>query len=184
MPRATAGSRRSISSPRGRPGRCRLHDGRGHARSASARQDQEVLGPDFQAGNFGLDMLGIPGTNDPGDRRPALCRIPALPDHAASVRVGNRDGWNPIYPRRAHLLVRDEHDEGQGQSRVPQRVHVNFLYLDHWQPETGNPRGRFQFATNTTAPARRLTGEAISTTSTRRSCSGWSARPARACRTS
>ena len=22
---------------------------------------------------------------------------------------------------------------------------VNFMYLDHWQPETGNPRGRFDF---------------------------------------
>ena len=30
------------------------------------RQDQEVLGPDFQAGNYGLDVLGIPGTNDQG----------------------------------------------------------------------------------------------------------------------
>ena len=28
---------------------------------------------------------------------------------------------------------------------------MNFLYLDHWQPETDNPRGRFQFATNATA---------------------------------
>jgi hypothetical protein len=31
------------------------------------RQDQTVLGPDFQAGNFGLDTLGIPGTNDQGN---------------------------------------------------------------------------------------------------------------------
>ena len=30
------------------------------------RQSQEVLGPDFQAGNYGLDVLGIPGTNDQG----------------------------------------------------------------------------------------------------------------------
>ena len=22
---------------------------------------------------------------------------------------------------------------------------VNFMYLDHWQPETGNPRGQFDF---------------------------------------
>ena len=28
---------------------------------------------------------------------------------------------------------------------------LNFLYLDHWQPETGNPRGRFDFNGGTTA---------------------------------
>ena len=28
---------------------------------------------------------------------------------------------------------------------------VNFLYLDHWQPESNNPRGNFGFAGNATA---------------------------------
>ncbi len=28
---------------------------------------------------------------------------------------------------------------------------VNFMYLDHWQPETGNPRGNFTFNGATTA---------------------------------
>ena len=28
---------------------------------------------------------------------------------------------------------------------------VNFMFLDHWQPETGNPRGRFEFRGNVTA---------------------------------
>ena len=35
---------------------------------------------------------------------------------------------------------------------------LNFLYLDHWQPETGNPRGRFDVQWRTTtgaAPAAR-----------------------------
>ena len=31
-----------------------------------ARQKQDVYGPDFNSGNFGLDVLGIPGTNDAG----------------------------------------------------------------------------------------------------------------------
>ena len=31
-----------------------------------SRQKQDVLGPDFNAGNYGLDVLGIPGTNDQG----------------------------------------------------------------------------------------------------------------------
>ena len=27
---------------------------------------------------------------------------------------------------------------------------LNFLYLDHWQPESNNPRGNFSFASNAT----------------------------------
>ena len=37
---------------------------------------------------------------------------------------------------------------------------VNFLYLDHWQPETDNPRGRFDYTTrNVDCPARRRADE-------------------------
>ena len=32
---------------------------------------------------------------------------------------------------------------------------LNFLYLDHWQPETGNPRGRFDFTAEHHGTARR-----------------------------
>ena len=28
---------------------------------------------------------------------------------------------------------------------------MNFFYLDHWQPETGNPRGQFDFNGQATA---------------------------------
>ena len=31
-----------------------------------AQQKQDVLGPDFASGNYGFDLLGIPGTNDQG----------------------------------------------------------------------------------------------------------------------
>ena len=42
-----------------------------------ARQKQDVLGPDFDAGNYGLDVLGIPGTNDQG-RQSALPGISGI----------------------------------------------------------------------------------------------------------
>ena len=49
------------------------------------RQDQHVYGPDFQAGNFGLDVLGIPGTNDQGnnnfDFRDRYAGYPAVQLH-------------------------------------------------------------------------------------------------------
>ena len=118
------------------------------------RQDQEVLGPDFQAGNYGLDVLGIPGTNDQGigDQRYAgYPRFQMSPAGSGFNDVGNRDGWNPIYrDERTYSLtanltkIKGSHDFRTGYT-------LNFLYLDHWQPETGNPRGYFQFLGNTTA---------------------------------
>ena len=118
------------------------------------RQDQDVLGPDFSAGNYGLDVLGIPGTNDQGigDQRYAgYPRFQTSPAGSGFSDVGNRDGWNPIYrDERTYSLtanvtkVKGSHDFRTGYT-------LNFLYLDHWQPETGNPRGHFNFLGNTTA---------------------------------
>ena len=61
----TAASRRCGRSRRARPGRSTptlLMD----MTFGFARQKQDVLGPDFNDGNYGLDVLGIPGTNDQG----------------------------------------------------------------------------------------------------------------------
>jgi hypothetical protein len=112
------------------------------------RQDQDVLGPDFQSGNYGLDVLGIPGTND---QRTGDARYAGYPRFQTGFSdAGNRDGWNPIYrDERTYSLttnltkVRGRHDFRTGYT-------MNFLYLDHWQPETGNPRGHFNFLANTT----------------------------------
>jgi len=113
------------------------------------RQDQEVLGPDFQAGNYGLQVLGIPGTNDQGIGDARYAGYPQF--QTGFSDAGNRDGWNPIYrDERTYSLtanltkVKGSHDFRTGYT-------LNFLYLDHWQPETGNPRGRFNFLGNTTA---------------------------------
>jgi hypothetical protein len=118
-----------------------------------SRQKQDVLGPDFQAGNYGLETLGIPGTNDQSDRgAPRDGRYAGYPrfDTGFSI-LGNYEGWMPIF--------RDErtYSFGTNLSRVMGRHDlragylVNFLYLDHWQPELDNPRGRFVAATNATA---------------------------------
>ena len=60
-----------------------------------ARQKQDVLGPDFDAGNFGLDVLGIPGTNDQGTGDQRYAGYPVF--NTGLSAVGNRDGWNPIF---------------------------------------------------------------------------------------
>src|SRR6185437_13493491 len=63
------------------------------------RQNQHVLGPDFQAGNYGLDVLGIPGTNDQNsDAFEFPDRYAGYPVfNTGFSAVGNRDGWNPIF---------------------------------------------------------------------------------------
>ena len=54
-----------------------------------------MLGPDFDAGNFGLDVLGIPGTNDQGTGDQRYAGYPVF--NTGLSAVGNRDGWNPIF---------------------------------------------------------------------------------------
>ena len=101
---------------------------------------------------------------------------------AAPSFLGNRDGWNPIF-RDEHVSVAANMTKAKGAHEFRGGYLVNFLYLDHWQPESNNPRGRFEFNINATA-LRGGPQAGTSTISSRRSCSVKSALPARASRTS
>ncbi|HET7697162.1 MAG TPA: TonB-dependent receptor [Vicinamibacterales bacterium] len=114
-----------------------------------SRQKQDVYGPDFNAGNFGLDVLGIPGTNDQGIGDQRYAGYPQF-DTGFSA-VGNRDGWNPIFRDERTYSLATNVSKIKGRHDVRGGYFVNFMYLDHWQPETGNPRGRFEFRGNVTA---------------------------------
>jgi hypothetical protein len=114
-----------------------------------SRQDQEVLGPDFQAGNYGLETLGIPGTNDPISRDPRYAGYPEF--RAGFSNLGNRDGWNPIFRDERTYSFATNLTKLVGGHELRGGYLLNFLYLDHWQPESDNPRGRLIFATNATA---------------------------------
>jgi hypothetical protein len=83
--------------------------------------------------------------------------------------VGNRDGWNPIFRDERTYSLRPTSRKVEGRHDIRGGYFMNFFYLDHWQPETGNPRGRFTFSGNTTESlvARRRTLQSVS----RRSCS-------------
>ena len=152
-----------------------------------SRQKQDVLGPDFNAGNFGLDTLGIPGTNDQGIGDQRYAGYPEFRFGGTTSgffsQLGNRDGWNPIFRDERTYSIATNITKVKGRHDFRGGYFLNFLYLDHWQPETGNPRGRFEFLPNTTGLARRPDAR-TSTTPTRRFCSGTSGRPTRACRTS
>ena len=113
-----------------------------------ARQKQDVLGPDFNAGNFGLDVLRIPGTNDQGIGDQRYSGYPEFQTGLSTV--GNRDGWNPIFRDERTYSLAANLSKVAGRHDIRGGYSVNFLFLDHWQPETNNPRGRFQFAANAT----------------------------------
>jgi hypothetical protein len=114
-----------------------------------SRQKQDVLGPDFSAGNFGLDVLGIPGTNDQRTGDPRYAGYPRFQTGLSDV--GNRDGWNPIFRDERTYSLATNVSKIKGRHDVRGGYFVNFLYLDHWQPETDNPRGNFNFLGNITA---------------------------------
>src|SRR5205085_1328815 len=113
------------------------------------RQHQHVYGPDFQAGNFGLDVLKIPGTNDQGSGDARYAGYPVFNTGFSSV--GNRDGWNPIFRDERTYSLATNLTKIKGRHDIRGGYLLNFFYLDHWQPETGNPRGQFDFNGATTA---------------------------------
>jgi hypothetical protein len=101
-----------------------------------SRQHQHVYGPDFQAGNYGLDVLGIPGTNDQGTGDSRYAGYPVF--NTGFSAVGNRDGWNPIF-RDERTALATNLTKMKGHHDLRGGYTLNFMYLDHWQPETGNP---------------------------------------------
>jgi hypothetical protein len=113
-----------------------------------ARQKQDVLGPDFNAGNFGLDVLGIPGTNDQGFGDQRYAGYPVF--NTGLSAVGNRDGWNPIFRDERTYSLQLNLAKLAGRHDIRGGYSMNYLYLDHWQPESNNPRGNFSFAGNAT----------------------------------
>ena len=119
-----------------------------------SRQKQDVLGPDFNAGNFGLDALGIPGTNDQGTGDQRYAGYPEFQFGGTTSgffsQLGNRDGWNPIVRDERTYSIATNITKVAGQHDFRGGYFLNYLYLDHWQPETGNPRGQFIFNSNTT----------------------------------
>ncbi len=106
------------------------------------RQDQTVLGPDFNAGNYGLEALGIPGTNDQGIGDQRYAGFPQF--NTGFSAVGNRDGWNPIYRDERTYSLATNLTKVAGRHDIRGGYFLNFLYLDHWQPETGNPQRPFR----------------------------------------
>jgi hypothetical protein len=111
------------------------------------RHNQVIKSPDFGS-NFGLEVLGIPGTNGPDERQSGM----PIFNITGFSGLGNQDNWSPIFrDERTYTFnssltyVRDKHDFKFG-------IDVVRMELNHWQPELGlGPRGGFRFEGGPTA---------------------------------
>ncbi len=117
-----------------------------------SKQKQDVLPPDFEEGAYGLNVLGIPGTNDQGSGDSRYYGMPPFRMGSFSV-IGNRDTWNPIFRDERTTSVAANLTKVAGRHEFRGGYFVNYLYLDHWQPGDAGaaPRGDFTFNANTTA---------------------------------
>jgi hypothetical protein len=105
------------------------------------RTDEDIVGKDFGV-NFGLDVLGIPGTNGDDPRQGGQ---PAFVINSYDT-LGNPSGWQPTFyndttfaTEHNFTWIKGSHDIRFGFQGL--RHHMN-----HWQPELGGgPRGQFRF---------------------------------------
>ena len=116
-----------------------------------SKMTHDTIGADAGLGNFGLDALGIPGTNG-GANFSSDPRYAGLPSFFTGFsNIGNNDAWVPVqrdertYAFAANVTkLRNNHEFRFGYS-------LNRLRLNHWQPELGaGPRGSMTFAKNAT----------------------------------
>jgi len=131
-----------------------------------SRMTQTAEESDIALGNFGREVLGIPGmnggTNFADDRR--YGGIPAFLMRCASgpmVRiqcgcwcgfstVGNLNGWDPVERDERTYSVASNLTKLKGAHELRFGYQVNKLRMDHWQPAGYGPRGLMQAATNAT----------------------------------
>lgn len=111
------------------------------------RFGQHVTPPDLGT-NFGLDTLGIPGTNGPDPRESGM---PPMYISGFSA-LGNPEGWNPLYRNDQSYTFNTNASWAKGTHDV--RFGFDFVHhlMNHWQPELGEgPRGAFYFDPGVTA---------------------------------
>jgi hypothetical protein len=111
------------------------------------RFGQDVHPPDLGT-NFGLDVLGIPGTNGPDPRESGM---PPLYVSGYSA-LGNPEGWNPLFRNDQSFTGNANASWMKGKHDI--RFGFDWVHhlMNHWQPELGEgPRGAFYFDPGVTA---------------------------------
>jgi hypothetical protein len=107
-----------------------------------------TTGPDYGQ-NFGLEVLGIPGTNGPDIRQSG---IPQFNFGTGYSNLGNQNNWSPVFRDERSYTFTQNATKVLGSHDLRFGADVVRHLLDHWQPEIGaGPRGAFIFSGNTTA---------------------------------
>ncbi|MCZ2079991.1 MAG: TonB-dependent receptor [Bryobacteraceae bacterium] len=110
------------------------------------RMKQDATNPDYGT-NFGLDVLGIPGTNGPDIRQSGM------PNFSISGYTAMGNGDNP----RPNFYADQSYTSSHNASLTMGAHELRFGFdvvrhqLNHWQPELNNPRGVFAFGGAETA---------------------------------
>jgi hypothetical protein len=112
------------------------------------RFGQACQPPDMLSGvNFGLDVLGIPGTNGPDPREAGMPMF-----YSDWSTMGNPEGWNPAFRNDQSYTFNANASWMKG----PHEIRFGFDYIhnlmNHFQPELGaGPRGEIDFGSDVTA---------------------------------
>jgi outer membrane receptor protein involved in Fe transport len=110
------------------------------------RHDQDVVGPG-QGKNWGLDVWKIPGTN--GGRQYAqddrYSGVPCFGSMGFSS-WGLCETWLPLFRRERSYTAPVNFSKISGAHEIRWGFEPRRLEMNHWQPETANPRGAINFA--------------------------------------
>jgi hypothetical protein len=112
-----------------------------------AHRHHVTLPSDFGT-NFGLDVLGIPGTNGSDPRQSG---IPGF-ILTGYTSLGNLNTWTPVFREERSYTFTQNATKIIGSHDLRFGADIVKHELNHWQPEIGaGPRGYFNFSGNTTA---------------------------------
>ena len=119
--------------------------------------DQDVYSADSFMGNYALDVLGIPGTNNQNRTDiPFSQNYQGLPAIATGFQgLGNTPTWAPILRNEKTISVSNNLTKFAGNHEIRGGYFLNRFEMDQWQPERANPRGSF----SATGGATRMTGQ-------------------------
>jgi outer membrane receptor protein involved in Fe transport len=113
------------------------------------RFDQTVTGLDFGT-NWGLERFRIPGTNG-GARFANDLRYSGMPvfNHGFST-WGQTATWIPLVRNDRSYTYTTNFSKLQGRHELRWGIDIVRHAMNHWQPETANPRGNITFGGNAT----------------------------------
>ncbi|MPY88795.1 MAG: hypothetical protein GEU99_12805 [Luteitalea sp.] len=107
----------------------------------------DVVGPDFALGQYGRDVLGIPGTNGGSGPFASDERYSGIPGFTSGFsNLGNTRNPFPNFKDDRAYSIAANLTKQVGNHELRFGYAGNRFEQNTWQPEVGNPRGQFAFA--------------------------------------